>query len=88
MSWNYRVIYHPAEKYVMGNTEIDSEEYYGIHEVYYDENGNESLYAIKPEVIGESIEVLEDILEMMKYSLNKKILKKEDFEEKELEIED
>ena len=80
MSWNYRVIFHPAQKYKMGEKEIDGEEYYAIHEVYYDDEENEEMYAIEPEVIGSSIEELGEILDMMRLSLDKKVLKKSDFE--------
>jgi len=37
--WNYRVIYHPPSKYMVGKKEFDREEYLAIHEVHYDEEG-------------------------------------------------
>ena len=80
MSWNYRVIYHPTKKRKLGDKEVDIEEYYAIHEVYYNEDGKESMYAIDPDIVGSSVEVLEDILNMMKMALEKKVLKISDFE--------
>ncbi len=38
MSWNYRVIYHPPSKYMVGEKEFDRQEYLAIHEVYYNDN--------------------------------------------------
>lgn len=60
MGWNYRVMKHEE----MG------EVWYGIHEVYYGEDGKAHLYAIDPDVSSESEEGLLDMLEKMKDAVN------------------
>ena len=49
MSWNYRVIKHRAP---------NGEEYYGLHEVYYDQHGKIKLWCERPEDAGETLDEL------------------------------
>lgn len=61
MSWNYRItkeIRH--HKYLH-----EPETLYGIREVYYDENGDISGMSEMPDIIGESIEEIKNILNLM-----------------------
>lgn len=66
MSWNYRVMRH---------TISNGEEWYGIHEVYYEEDGTIKFYStdsIHPH--GETEKELQKDLEMMQESFNKAVL--------------
>jgi len=81
MSWNYRVIYHPPSKYIVGEKEFDRKEYLAIHEVYYDENDNPNSMTIDEIVVGDegqdSLISLKWILEHQLEALNKPILNEE-----------
>ena len=62
MTWNYRLVKHDdtppkskSGKYV----------YYGLHEVYYNDDGSIYMYAPDPDVVGDSIEEIRESLEMM-----------------------
>jgi len=69
MSWNFRVLAHKAEEGI----------YYQIHEVYY-ENDKPQLYTeYAVSVGGEDKKELEWVLDKMKESLDKPILKAYDF---------
>lgn len=46
MSWNYRVVRHTAP---------NGEEYYGLHEVYYDQHGNVELWCETPEETADTL---------------------------------
>jgi hypothetical protein len=70
MSWNYRVMRH-----------IDSatqEEYLGIHEVHYAENGKPNGYSENPDIVGDDIAELEYTLTKMLECLLKPILTESD----------
>ena len=49
MSWNYRIIKH--------------EDYYGLHEVYYDDEGEVDAWTLEPLWVGDDIKDLQDSLE-------------------------
>lgn len=59
MSWNHRVIYHPKSR-------DNPEAYYGVHEVYYDEQGGVRNWTADAEVIGESMTGLAETLMLMR----------------------
>jgi len=72
MTWNYRVVKKRYE-----DTELV---FFGIHEVYYDEEGKPNLVTQEPiDVSGESVEDLLDIYETMKEAFRKPVLLYEDF---------
>jgi hypothetical protein len=81
MSWNYRVVEKeyllPRELRVYEN---ETQTYYQIHEVYYDANGNITMYskeAITP--FGEdSVDSLQLDLHKMQEAFNKPILLEKD----------
>ena len=77
MSWNYRMVCHPSKE--IEGLEIGYE-YYGIHEVYYDENGNPDYYAINACPMAETAEELKNILNMMQKGVEKEILDEKIFE--------
>lgn len=81
--WNHRVIKHKQHPSRTG-----TEYWYGIHEVYYDEDGNPSLYTERPvgvltEDWGEGeeycMENLKETLNWMQDCLSQPILSEEDF---------
>ncbi|OQA28853.1 MAG: hypothetical protein BWY57_03439 [Betaproteobacteria bacterium ADurb.Bin341] len=49
MSWNYRVIRHAAP---------NGEEYYGLHEIYYDQHGKIELWCETPVAVGNDLDDL------------------------------
>lgn len=57
MTWNYRIIKHD-----------DAEVYYGLHEVYYNDDGLVTMWTEKPvRISGDTAEeVLDDLLRMLK----------------------
>lgn len=54
MTWNYRIFRHEHKLKSIGW----NSEWFGLHEVYYNEDGLPETYAIEPEVIGDNIEDL------------------------------
>ena len=74
--WNYRIIYHPPSK--IGNVEV--EEYYGIYEVHYNDNGVSHSCTVDSIIVGNTIDELKRVLEYIELALNKKILNFEEFE--------
>ena len=74
MTWNYRVISHPA----LGIPEEEGERIYKIHEVYSDESGiiGHSEDGIEP--FGESKKELIQDLAYMAQAFEKPVLKVED----------
>ena len=65
MSWNHRVL----------AMEIECELYYGIYEVYYDENGKPNGYSEKPvTVAGDTIDNLKCTLKRMHQAFRKPVL--------------
>jgi len=75
--FDHRIIKHPEKD--------GRPEWYGIHEVYYDEDGNIALVDHDPEVTGESLEDLKLGLKLIATALNKEILVNGEFEESELQ---
>jgi hypothetical protein len=66
MSWNYRV--------VKGTTE-DGGEYFGIHEIYYNDDGGIRSMSEGPEpVAGETLEAVKSVLQKMTDCLSKDVL--------------
>lgn len=67
MGWNHRVI-KKVEK-------DDTQVWYGIHEVYYDKDGNVDGYTMEPRrLLGENIDELRWTLEKMIEALEKPVL--------------
>ena len=68
MSWNYRVM------------TLDEGKTYGIHEVYYREDGSLRLYSAEPmDPHGDTVEELQRDLEYMQKALGKPVLSPKDF---------
>jgi len=89
MSWNYRILFHPAGvKKFDEDYEIPYEAYYGLHEVYY-RDGKPWVYTEDPVVVvdvpeefhdvNEVHDEFESVLEDMKRGVNLPILKEDDF---------
>ena len=74
MSWNYRIISHPA----LGLPEEEGNRIYKIHEVYSDETGIIGYSEDGIEPYGESAKELLDDLIRMKFAFEKPELKVED----------
>lgn len=71
MFWNHRVI--EAE-------DVDGKKFYGIHEVYYDNDGNPMAYTEDAVgIVWEEGDNPVQVLEWMANCLNKPVLKKSDF---------
>jgi len=68
MSWNHRVMKH----HDCGET------WYGIHEVFYDEEGKVENCTYDADITGESLEDLKRTLEWMLVCLDKPVLDYED----------
>lgn len=71
MPWNYRVFRHQYTK--------DGKCYYAIHECYYDKDGKVNGWterAIEP--YGDTVEELQDVLEMMGEAFSKPVLEYHD----------
>ncbi len=91
--WNYRVVYHPPSKYMVGEKEFDRKEYLAIHEVYYDEDGNPDSMTVDEIVTSDGgdnpLVCLKWILEHQLEALDKPILtdELENGQYKELETE-
>lgn len=63
--WNHRVM----------KRKLESGDFYGIHEVFYNEDGSIWSYTVDPiEVVGESIDELKQTLEWMLKCLDNPIL--------------
>ncbi len=68
MTWNYRVIEHDTPESDIGS--------FGIHEVYYDEQGRVSTWTERAvAVTAESVAALQEELEIMAEALNRPVLK-------------
>lgn len=66
MSWNFRVIKHKTAP--TGNTALDRvtpKEWYGLHEVYYNDKGEIDGWIEEPEVTGETLEDLRGTIDLM-----------------------
>ena len=76
MTWNYRIISHPA-----WNVEVDEgARTYQIHEVYSDESGIIGFTEKGIEPFGESMDELRQDFEHMQIAFTKPVLKVEDLE--------
>jgi hypothetical protein len=65
MHWNHRVI----------RSRRNGEEWYAIHEVYYDDDGKPETYTAEPDGIeGESLEELRQYLTWMRAALRQPVL--------------
>jgi len=64
MTWNHRVMKHHD----------CGEDWYGIHEVFYDENGEVDGWAESADVTGESLNDLRTALDWMLDCLDKPVL--------------
>ena len=66
MSWNYRVV---------KNYHVEGEEYFAIHEVYYDDDGNpKACTALPVAFLGNDIADLKAVLDMAKQACDKPVL--------------
>jgi len=75
MSWNYRVVRKQNPHF---GQEDEPDHYYGIHEVYYDKNGNPSTVSVESQApFGESRNELWIVLDKFREAFTKPIL---DFE--------
>lgn len=72
--WNYRVIYHPSYKHMVGETEFDSDEYYAVHEVYYNDEGKPDMYAIDSIIHGDTVKELKDIWDLINTGIKKDVI--------------
>lgn len=73
MSWNYRVMKHTDEKF--------GEDYFQIHEVYYDETGKHHSYTEGAVTVGaDDLAGVGNVLKMMAEALTKPVLTTKDFE--------
>ncbi len=72
MTWNYQIIKH----------DDDTGPWWGLHEVYRDDDGQPTTYTTHPIVIGDSAAEIWSALKMMlRDAQTRKILVKDDFEE-------
>lgn len=70
MPWNYRVL-HTIE---------DGDEWYAIHEVYYDNEGHPVSVTAEPEpALGDTLEDLEEDLRWQLKALSEPVLEMSDF---------
>ena len=70
MTWNYRVLKHVTE---------GEEEYYRIHEVYYEDDGEISSCSKKPRTpYGDTVEELQEEFKLMKAAFDKPAISYED----------
>jgi len=60
MTWNYRIIHHNED-----------ESYYGLHEVYYDENGAIDGWTEDALIVGDTKDEILETLAMMKSDIEK-----------------
>jgi len=66
MSWNYRVVKGKCD---------DGEEYFGIHEIYYNDDGSIRLVSEDQQpVAAETLEDVKSVLQMMLDCLSKDVL--------------
>lgn len=84
MSWNYRVIekdgFLPRELQTYKNEKVT---FYEIHEVYYDNEGNITMFSADPiSPYGDDLDDLAKDLEKIKEALKKPVLKYSDISSK------
>ena len=61
-TWNLRIIYHDSDKYP----------WYGVHEVFYNENGEIMYYTIDTmDITGESEEELKKYVDLIQKDINR-----------------
>lgn len=75
--WDYRVVKHRSEQY--------KEDWYGIHEAFYDEDKwkPHSVTAHPVEVVGETEKEVKETLELMLKACSRPVLNIEDFNKKD-----
>lgn len=75
MGWNYRVLRHKHE----------DEEWFAIHEVYYNDKGEPDSCTVDPVDVRsrEGVEGIRAILDMMHKAIGQPVLDYDSFEEKE-----
>lgn len=69
MTWNYRVIH---------SLDVGDSDVYAIQEVYYGKNGKPTAYC-DASVLGDTVEGVGMVLDMMKAALDKPVLEESDF---------
>ena len=70
MSWNYRITKH----------EDKGEEWYGIHEVYYDKDGDPDMISENPIAAhGLTVDEIRSDLDMMRQAFDKPVVNYDDF---------
>jgi hypothetical protein len=91
MTWNYRVLRHVTANRNKPNVdtneeffksfrgEREEEEYYRIHEVYYEDDGEISSCSENPCLpYGDTVEELQEVIELMKAAFDKPAIPYED----------
>jgi len=75
MTWNYRIVRMNVD---MGDGAV--EPMLGVHEAYYGEDG--VVHSITEEpitIVGESVDVLQDVIDMIQAALDEEVLDYEDY---------
>lgn len=85
--WNYRLIYHPPTKRLVGETMLEVPAFYAIHEVYYDDQGVPEGVSNDSYIVGDEVddmfnphhheqskESIYKVLGWMKECMNKAVL--------------
>lgn len=76
MSWNYRVVRHKEEPF----KGIPQDDWYGIHEVYYDEDDKPRSVTVNPmHPFGENVGELRSCIDMMLSAFEKPVLDHDGF---------
>ncbi len=84
MSWNYRILKHVDDAGIFKAHYPDGIIWYGIHEVYYDKNGEPDSCTEKPcDVVQEDLNFIKTDLKMMLEATSKPVLNYSLFEDKE-----
>ena len=82
MSWNYRVVQHKDEPF----KGIPQDDWYGIHEVYYDGDDKPKSVTVHP--FGLNVEELRSCIDMMLSAFEKPVLDYDSFSNNDMETED
>lgn len=84
MSWNYRILKHVDDAGIFKSHYPNGIIWYGIHEVYYDKNGEPELCSSDPvKVLQEDLEFIKTDLKMMLKATSKPVLNYSLFKDKE-----
>lgn len=85
MSWNYRVVQHKDEPF----KGIPQDDWYGIHEVYYDGDDKPKSVTVEPvHPFGLNVEELRSCIDMMLSAFEKPVLDYDSFSNNDMETED